>query len=67
MDGIDGEWAEPTFLAGDGGDEGVGVKDVGVAFDFAGGCGEDVSGAVIGLDEIRWGAGPEVEVAHEIR
>lgn len=67
MDGVRGEGAEPAFMAGDGGDEGVGIEDLGVAFDFSGGGGEDVGGVVVGFNEIGRGVGPEVEVAREIR
>lgn len=67
MDGVRGEGAEPAFLAGDGGHQGVGVEDLGVALNFAGGRSEDVGGVVVGFNEIGRGVGPEVEVAREIR
>ncbi len=67
MDRVGGEGAEPAFLASDGRNQRVGVEDLGVALDFAGGISEDVGRAVVGFNEIGWGVGPEVEVAGEIR
>lgn len=66
VDGVGGEGAEPAFLAGDGGNQRVGEKDLGVALDFAGGGGEDVGGALIGFNEVGGRVGPQVEVAREI-
>ena len=66
MDHGEGERAEPSFLAGDGGDQGVGVKDLGAALDFTGRGGEDVGGALIGFNEVGGRGGPQVKVAREI-